>query len=640
MARRPGSIPAALAATAVLFVTGGFGAGAALGVSRGTDPVTCSGPTPDGVVNVHTSADVLAVERSGNDLTFTGDFSFTVPCGTVFNVNTVNIDLGNGTNPTVGFLLDGGAFAPGKNEIGSVSAEIEFHIDNPGLNGRIEVLGTDDPNGFTFGQRRNPTTFVDEPLINMNALQDGATPDVDITSDSVIRQIGIRTYGGNDVVSGAGTGTIQAVAYGGSSDIGDGPGADQVTGGAGSDAIFTDDDPDPGDTFRGGAGSDQLYYDHRLDEISISQNKLADDGHACPGGGCEGDNVGRDIEYFRLGGGSDRFVGGAKGQTVDSGFGNDVLIGGPGPDIFFGGPGADIFQGGKGLDIVQFGGSDPITVRLNGQPDDGPANEMDDVKPDVEGVVAGSGNDHLVGNDARNLFIGGAGNDLLEGHGGNDTFEQQGVAFGSQQGDDVYLGGPGTDTVALDFLLGDVRVSLDDVKNDQVLGDPAKGVKNVHSDVENVITGPGDDEITGSAKPNRLVGGEGKDTLLGGGGNDLLLPGPGGDAVRGGPGLDTASFAGAAHAVNANLANGSASGDGPDVLATLERLVGTAFADHLTGNAGANVLTGGAGGDDLAALDGNDRLVGEAGNDSFAGGPGVDTCLQGAGTGPKTGCEH
>src|SRR4051812_4397378 len=169
LARLPGRVRAGAAIFVGLVLAGVVDAGASRGASRGSDPVSCSGPTFEGVLNVHTTADVLAVKRSGDALTFTGDFSFSVSCGTVLTVNTVNIDLGNGFSPTVGFLLDGGPFAPGKAPEMTGASEIEFNIANPGQNGRIEVLGNDDADGFTFGQRRNPVTFVDEPLINMNA---------------------------------------------------------------------------------------------------------------------------------------------------------------------------------------------------------------------------------------------------------------------------------------------------------------------------------------------------------------------------------------------------------------------------------------------------------------------------------------
>jgi hypothetical protein len=63
----------------------------------------------------------------------------------------------------------------------------------------------------------------------------------------------------------------------------------------------------------------------------------------------------------------------------------------------------------------------------------------------------------------------------------------------------------------------------------------------------------------------------------------VLVPGSGDDTVVGGPGDDTASFSDSTAAVAANLTQGTASGEGTDTLATIERLVGSSQGDRLTG---------------------------------------------------------
>ena len=63
----------------------------------------------------------------------------------------------------------------------------------------------------------------------------------------------------------------------------------------------------------------------------------------------------------------------------------------------------------------------------------------------IENVVAGSGNDHVIGNDAANRLEGRGGNDRLEGGAGNDVF--------------VFGPGDGADTVA-DFTNGEDRIDL------------------------------------------------------------------------------------------------------------------------------------------------------------------------------------
>ena len=72
----------------------------------------------------------------------------------------------------------------------------------------------------------------------------------------------------------------------------------------------------------------------------------------------------------------------------------------------------------------------------------------------IENVVAGSGNDHVIGNDAANRLEGRGGNDRLEGGGGDDRLK-------GGAGNDVFVFGPGNgaDTVA-DFTDGKDRIDL------------------------------------------------------------------------------------------------------------------------------------------------------------------------------------
>jgi Ca2+-binding RTX toxin-like protein len=77
----------------------------------------------------------------------------------------------------------------------------------------------------------------------------------------------------------------------------------------------------------------------------------------------------------------------------------------------------------------------------------------------------------------------------------------------------------------------------------------------------------------------------------------------------------TVSYVDAATGVQVNLNPGAAFN--PDVLTSIENVVGSAFADTLTGDAGANALSGGAGNDALTGGLGRDTLTGGVGNDVF-----------------------
>jgi len=94
----------------------------------------------------------------------------------------------------------------------------------------------------------------------------------------------------------------------------------------------------------------------------------------------------------------------------------------------------------------------------------------------------------------------------------------------------------------------------------------------------------------------------------------------GSDTFDGGRGSDIASFASSTTAVYATLAEGTASGQGADILVGVEDLVGSAFADRLTGDDGPNRLFG---------KDGRDSLDGAGGIDFLDGGGGLDSCVNG-----------
>ncbi len=137
--------------------------------------------------------------------------------------------------------------------------------------------------------------------------------------------------------------------------------------------------------------------------------------------------------YLDAGGGPDTLTGAGGLDVLVGGSGNDTLIGSTGNDILRGGSGDDTLTGGDGIDLLDFseittnfsftlGAGGSGTASINGS----------DTYSGMEGVIGGSGNNTLTGNDSANVLIGGAGNDTLSGLGGNDTL----------------IGGPGADTMS------------------------------------------------------------------------------------------------------------------------------------------------------------------------------------------------
>jgi hypothetical protein len=149
--------------------------------------------------------------------------------------------------------------------------------------------------------------------------------------------------------------------------------------------------------------------------------------------------------------------------------------------------------------------------------------------PIADGTVVdlGDQNDAFEGGDGSEVVHGGSGNDdlrgdtgddVLDGGAGDDDLEKGSPA--SRAGDDLVLGGDGTDTAwyTSDFYSGTepVRVTLDALANDGMAGER----DNVQT--ENVRGSERDDVLIGDARPNHLVGGSGDDELHGGGGDDFV----------------------------------------------------------------------------------------------------------------------
>jgi hypothetical protein len=161
-------------------------------------------------------------------------------------------------------------------------------------------------------------------------------------------------------------------------------------------------------------------------------------------------------------------LGGAGDDTIGSGVSDDLLSGGPGDDTLAAGAGRDFLDGGQGADMLRGGPetdyadysrrANALRIDLDGRADDGEPGEGDNVHTDVEGVVAGTGDDLLVGNGKHNVFNGSGGDDTIRGRAdqdvvfggaGNDRLSGgMGVDWlNGESGDDVLVGGPRSDAL-------------------------------------------------------------------------------------------------------------------------------------------------------------------------------------------------
>ncbi len=442
----------------------------------------------------------------------------------------------------------------------------------------------------------------------------------------------INGAGGNDVICGGG-------------------GDDLINGGIGNDTIFggTGDDVLLGgagnDTISGGSGDDTLVGDGQAEP----SNDLAKD--SLDGG--EGNDLidaSEPKSSFKV-----------NQVTPGSGYGDDIVTGGPGTDtLSYERQGQDDGSGtGVNVNLL-------LTAKQN------TANAGSDTISGMENLNGTKWADTLKGDAGNNVIRGFGGYNTIRGDGGTDTVDYSwlttkssdptypGVKFvwtegtsmvvtfgsGVQAGRDniayiaglvnevqpeVVIGTKYADLIVGDDRDGTVKPGLGDDRVDGKGGSDTVSYSGVTKALkvdlqsgrasggsgsdrlisfENAIGGSGSDKLYGSSGANRLLGSSGDDTIEGRGGTDWL---------DGGSGTDTLSYASATRGVVVSLAKSgvqnTGSSTGRDTVRSFDRLIGSPFGDKLYGNSHNNSISGGSG---------NDRLYGGSGRDRCSGGAGRD----------------
>jgi Ca2+-binding RTX toxin-like protein len=344
--------------------------------------------------------------------------------------------------------------------------------------------------------------------------------------------------------------------------------------------------------------------------------------------------TGVEINKVLLGAGNDTVT--ASGNTVT---GSAVftpvsgleLYGGEGDDIFLEGnlkTPKELISGGNGSDTVNYSSrtvalSVTIAATDVASANDGDRSsaagsppETDDIKEDIEILLAAAGNDSLTGGGSQGILIfggagndtlaGGLGNDTLQGSTGNDWFIEGTVGT---TGADIFSGSDGIDTIDYSSRTASVTVNLDGTADDGE-GGTAPEQDDVNTDIENIFGGTGGDILTGSTRANIIIGGTGADSIHGGAGIDTVSYAPVSGAI-------TAALPVAVDALEFSTVNGTSGGSEADwIFGDIENLTGGSGADSLTGNSGPNELVGGGG---------NDTLLGGAGDDVLEGGAAGNT---------------
>ena len=613
-------------------IDGGAGADtASFATSTSTVVANLADGTASGAGNDNLSAIENLKGGSGND-SFTGDGSANVLDGGT-GVDTINfsgVDL-----PVVANLLSKLATGQGtdsllndENLVGSSSNDVLTgdtqansinggsgdDVINGGL-GNDQIVGGSGSDTADFSGATKPIAAD----LSLGTATGGSG------SDSLAGIENLNGGAGNDSLTGDGQANVINGGLGNDLIVG-GLGDDSFTGGGGTDTV------DYGSAsnavtvnlaagFAQGQGTDSLSGITNVNASPYNDSLIGNSNANLLNGGNGVDTVSYDSTSNGVTANLATGVATVTGQAADKligienligGSGNDTLTGDAGNNVLSGGAGNDTLAGGTGTDTVDYSSSSSdITANLATGTATGQG--TDRLSGD-ENLIGGSGNDSLTGDANANVLTGGSGNDTLIGAAGDDTL----------------AGGTGTDTVDYSSSSAGITANL---ATGTAIG---QGTDTLSGD-ENLIGGTGNDSLTGDANANVLTGGSGNDTLIGAAGDDTLA---------GGADTDTVDYSSSIAGITANLATGTATGQGTDTLSGDENLTGGTGNDTLTGDANANVLTGGSGndtligaaGDDtLAGGAGNDTLSGDSGNDTLAGGDGNDTLAGGYGANDQSG---
>ncbi|MEW6550984.1 MAG: hypothetical protein AB1389_02545 [Campylobacterota bacterium] len=376
---------------------------------------------------------------------------------------------------------------------------------------------------------------------------------------------------------------------------------ENLTGGAGNDTLRGNTSKN---TLKGGTGSDTIYaseggdrlFGEEGDDRFVFENGV-DGSSVVIDGGTTSQTNGDTIDYSALTDGvalrlmGTSYSGVTVGVTTNHHTIRNInnILGSQGDDTIEGDSGNNILDGHDGLDTVSFENSgakvvvnigaevtlNSITYTTNQA--SGTTIGTDTIT-NFENIVAGSGDDTLIGSSVLNTIYGGIGKDFIYGGEGDDKL------YG-EDGNDTITGGIGNDTI--DGGEGSDTVSYFDAD---------KAIVNLRGATygSGTVTYGVDDYTDRLYSIENVLGSAGNDTIQGNETNNTL---------DGAGGTNTVSYSGAASGVVVDLGlqgqTQDTVGDGVDYLANFADLIGSSQADTLKGDTNTNMINGGAGDDTI-----------------------------------------
>lgn len=308
----------------------------------------------------------------------------------------------------------------------------------------------------------------------------------------------------------------------------------------------------------------------------------------------------------------------SQSSYIESGGGDDYLIGGSNDDVIRSLGGVNILEGRRGDDILIGGDEVDYIFASTLSEYTNVLNESEEAAENSRDAIVGfGGDDLLVGSSGQNIIVGGEGRDLLVGGAGADYL------IGDSEYNNIIPIHDWRVTESVD----DVGVTTFDFKN--LIG----SLSGENGGADSILAGSGDDVIFSGEGADQIDAGEGRDRIVGGIGNDVIRAGKGDDSVAG----DSEDYGTSLH--GDDLIYGELGDDVIDGQGGEDTVYGGEGSDQLFGGIGNDALDGGSGGDFLWGdqgdnsdeSGGNDILIGGAGDDSLVGENGNDQLEGGEG---------
>jgi len=485
----------------------------------------------------------------------------------------------------------------------------------------------------------------------------GPTSPLVLFGDAAASETLVGTVGNNGIDASASTAGV--TIYGGQGDdqihgsqgtdhIGGGAGIDHIYGGAGNDIIYGDSSFDidlpnrtltvvttgaaGNDTIVAGSGNNVIFGDHGMITQTAGTTMLLTTGNLIQATSVNGSVGGDDI--ITSGNGNNIVIGGFGKDNISTGSGNDVILGDNGEANFS----AGVITSFKSL-IPAVGDVDTITS--------GDGSNIILGGTGADQISGGTGADIVVGDNGSAGFKAGVLTSIQTsdpGTGGDDVINTYG-------GSDVVMGGDGADTI-------NAAGNIGDSSSDRIIGDNGSFTFTdsgaMLTATTNLSEVGGADTITTDGGDSMVLGGYGQDRITTGGGNDVILGDNGrvtfvGGKITGFFTTDTNASTGDVDTINAGDGNnviaggiggdGITTGGGSDVIlgdngkATFDSSTGnitsfettdtttsTGGIDIIEAGDGSNVIAGGIGGDGITTGGGSDVILGDNGQAFFSGG--------------------